>query len=173
MSEFLSKINIKFLESLVSALLLGMLFSITTIGLVSSAKDKETIHVKCSDTTCDVKIINDMCFVKLGDLDTSLFISVECDKKRTGSYNITLPCDVDKDGTYKINCDENNDLRTLAIVVFGTLESVVFCFLILAIGLTILYGYIYMTFDQSIEETKSSKEEPPKLNYIELEESAK
>ncbi len=181
MSDSVLEAKNKFLESLLYTIVLLITFATVLFGTTKILETSEVIHIKCSDTMCAVKIIDDMCFARIAELDTSPFIKVKCDQNRKGSYNTTLPCNVKDNGDCVINCDKDNTIRFLASIALPVIT--VFLFL-LSISYTVISLVLLNRFcseknkendNKNEKNATNSAETPntPNLTYIELEEVGK
>lgn len=92
--EGLLNLKIHCLKSILILIFAATAFGLILFGLIKTMQLNDVIKKECSDTNCLVKVIDGLCFARVAALDDSPFSRVKCDKKRTGSYNITLPCDI-------------------------------------------------------------------------------
>lgn len=107
-------------------------------GIYEVSKLSFTIHRQCDETNCTVNVIDGVCFAIFVELsNTTEPIKVKCDKKRKGTYEIILPCDIDYEGKPKLNCDKSNGglVAALFFLVLGLiLFFTIFVFLLCSAG---------------------------------------
>lgn len=141
---------------------------------------------ECTDTQCVVQIINGVCFARLAELDNSQFVAVKCDKKRTGTYNTTLPCDIDKYGEYEINCNKMGENTKMVVLhffalLFTMISGVAFLStMIILFSVGFNYWEIYKLYQVENNSYKSATKmdnfgnsTQPNSKYVELEEISK
>lgn len=88
-------------------------FMIMAIILFTVNSNEPDIYkIKCNELNCTVNIINGECFAKLSQMIGYDFQPVKCDKPRPDENYIVLPCNVEKEGKIKINCDKKNTTKS-------------------------------------------------------------
>ncbi len=134
----MSKLNLlkaknDILEALLFVATFVLLFQINVRVLFAIWPSDAERNVKCSDTICDVRIIDHMCFAKDAKTNTSKFSRVDCDIYRSGLYDITLPCNIDKYGRCMIDCRESIFIKGFWCFILSCTATFI-CFLIIACG---------------------------------------
>lgn len=130
----------------------------TLYGVVKVSKNGSVDKKQCTDTQCTVQIIDGICFAKVAGLDAP-FSRVECDKNRKGTYNTTLPCNVDKNGSCQINCNEIDYGKIFLISLLSFLNIVIGCGF-LALGFDLIELIIkYMRLSKNYEVFSADDEE--------------
>lgn len=182
LKEELLNAKVKFLQVLLYFVFVSVALGLSVFCLAYSIENYfyQTSR-ECSDTQCVVQIINGVCFARIAELDNSQFIAIKCDKKRTGTYNTTLPCDVDKYGDYKINCDkmgENTDMVVLHVfaLLFTTILGVAFLSVtVVLFRVAFKYWKIYKLYQVENNSDKNATKiaTQPNSKYVELEEISK
>lgn len=143
------------LQASLILLFTSVCFGLLLWGLIFFAVQDDYVRKKCSDTNCTVKIIDGICFARISELDTSPFSRVECDKKRKGNHNLTLPCNVDENGNCVIKCVRENHKKSAGVIPFGIFMglTVVLLIFIIIYFLINLDEYITALRDSQTDDT--------------------
>lgn len=119
-----------FLFSLETALIMCMFFSVN--GLIEICSSPRTVRANCTDTICDVRVIDKICFAKFSKFPDVKFNFVDCDNKYTDDVNLTLPCNINYD-TPKILCEVENSNRRVGVAYIILSASYFAVFLIIMV----------------------------------------
>lgn len=146
-----------FICSFISVIFFTISIGVAFYGAIAISDNSKIVEIKCKDANCTVNIINGICFAKILDLPDSVEPKrVDCDKKRKGTYNITLPCDVEKNGNPKINCNkENKNISTGLILLMLFIAIAGFnCFISCFICVVLSFYFFNKIFINETEKTQ-------------------
>ncbi len=166
--------------SIITSLLIGFFtisISLSIFGMTEITKLSNNIKSDCGDTNCTVNVVAGVCFAKITALtDDGIYpIKVECDKKRKGTYEITLPCDITGSGKPKIKCQKTNHSYEAGFWILAAviIISGITCSITALVCVASIAGIKEKIEEEREEKLEKEREEKNRIKKQKIENDAK